>query len=85
MLDQELPRLLPPGGPCASVNDLRPGYEEIGLTRAGLSRVLWSTRGQRMSEWQTAEDALAYLERAPQCLGSAVSLTPGRYSLGTAP
>ena len=35
MLDQELPRLLPPGGPFASANDLRPGYEEIGLTRAG--------------------------------------------------
>jgi hypothetical protein len=33
MLDQELRRLLPPAGPFASANDLRPEYEEIGLTR----------------------------------------------------
>ncbi|MEQ1574197.1 MAG: hypothetical protein ABL993_08125 [Vicinamibacterales bacterium] len=31
MLDQELRRLLPPGGPFASADDLRAGYEEIGL------------------------------------------------------
>src|SRR5687767_199233 len=31
MLDQELRRLLPPGGSFASASDLRAGYEDIGL------------------------------------------------------